>query len=133
MSLLPTFTVNCEHLKIKNNLCIRFPYMQCDNNSHKAAYMNTQKQSIKISFYLLTSARDTGLNIIYYCCMKILLAFLLFLLFRWCLRLSRESINFFELRKVMNIFFLVQYCVHLMFLFYIITLKLRFSFVWGLE
>ena len=51
MSLMPTFTVNCEHLKIKNNLCVRFPYMQCNNKSHKAAYINTQKHSIKISFY----------------------------------------------------------------------------------
>lgn len=66
MSPLLTFTVNCEHLKIKNNLCVRFPYMQCNNNSHKATYMNTQKQSIKISFYLLSAARDTGLNISFY-------------------------------------------------------------------
>lgn len=69
---------------------------------------------------------------IYYCCMKILLGVFYYFLFRWCLRLSRESINFFELRKVMNIIFLVQYCVHLMFLFDIITLKLRFSCCLGL-
>ena len=35
---------HCEHLKIKNNLCVRFPYMQCNNKQQQSIHEHTKTE-----------------------------------------------------------------------------------------